>query len=140
MNQLASVDSPMIEDDSMAVRLKSMPKEYDNQVTTLKYGPNPSFEGIISALQEEERKKEKQKDEGELALATKFKRMNFKACKHCGKNNHDEKDCFRIKPCGICGKNGHSENNCFSKKNSANMVEEINDESAFSVDELDFCF
>ena len=118
----------------MAVLLKSMPEEYDNLVTTLKYGPDPSFEGIISALQEDERKREKRKDhqvEGEKALATKFKRMNFKACRHCGKNNHDEKDCFCIKPCGICGKNGHFENNCFSKENSANMVEEINDQSAF---------
>ena len=73
-------------------------------------------------------------------MATKFKRISFKAYRHCGKNNQDEKDCFRIKSCGICGKNGHSDNNCFSKKNSANIVEEINDESAFRVDELDFCF
>ena len=72
MNQLASIHSPVTEDDAMAMLLKSMPEEYDNLVTTLKYGPDPSFEGIISALQEDERKREKRKDhqvEGEQALA-----------------------------------------------------------------------
>ena len=70
---------------------------------------------------------------------TKFKKISFKACRHCGKNNHDEKDCFHIKPCGICGKNGHFENNCSLKKNLANMVE-ISDEKAYMVDDKDFCF
>ena len=58
MNQLALVHSPVIEGDAMDVLLKSMPEEYDSLVTTLKYGLNPTFKGIISALQEEERKKE----------------------------------------------------------------------------------
>ena len=89
------------------------------------------------------RKREKRKDNHvveEQALATKFKRISFKACKHSSKNNDDEKYCFRIKPCGICGKNGHSKSNYFSKKNSANMVEDTSDEKAYMVEDEDFCF
>ena len=40
----------MREDDAMAVLLKSMPENYDNLVTTLKFGLDSSFEGTISAL------------------------------------------------------------------------------------------
>ena len=49
-------------DDAMAVLLKIMPEDYDNLVMILKYGPDPPFEGIINALQEDERKREKRKD------------------------------------------------------------------------------
>ena len=45
MNKLASIHSPT-EDDAMVVLLKSMPEEYDNLVTTLKYFPDPTFEGF----------------------------------------------------------------------------------------------
>ena len=69
MTQLASVNSLIIEDDAMAVLFKSMPETYDTIVTTLKNLPNPSLEGIISALQEEERKKETRKTiEGAFAM------------------------------------------------------------------------
>ena len=74
------------------------------------------------------------------ASTTKVKKISFKACRHCGKNNNDVKDCFCIKPYGICGKNSHSKNNCFSKKNSANIVEDTSDEKAYMVDDKDFCF
>ena len=53
INQLALVHSSMIEDYAMAMLLNSMAKQYKNLVTTLKFGHDPSFEGIISALQEE---------------------------------------------------------------------------------------
>ena len=76
----------------------------------------------------------------EQGLETKFKKIFFKACRYCGENNHDEKDCFRIEPCDISGKNGHSESKSFSKKNSANMVEDTSDEKAYMVDDKDFCF
>ena len=43
MTQLASVNSPITEEDAMAVLLKSMPDTYDTIVTTLKNLPNPSL-------------------------------------------------------------------------------------------------
>lgn len=55
MDQLASTHSLVTNDDAMDVLLKSMLQEYDNLVTTLKYGPNP---GIIS----ERRKKGGEKE------------------------------------------------------------------------------
>ena len=103
MNQLASINSLVTKDDAMAMLLKGMPKEYGILVTTLKYGLNPTFEGIISALQEEERKKLERKDDckEEQSITTTFKDTSLQACKNCGKVNHDEKDCFHIKPCGM---------------------------------------
>lgn len=114
MTQLASVNSPITEEDAMAVLLKSMPDTYDTIVTTLKNLPNPSLEGIISALQEEERKREARKTT-EGAFAVQFKKGKFKPCKHCEKTNHLAKDCFKINPCKICGKSNHNEKYCYAK-------------------------
>lgn len=119
MVQLSSVKSPVTEDDAIAVLLKSMPDTYDTIVTTLKYQPNPSLESIINALQEEERKKN-QRVTTESAFAAKYKGVSKKPCKHCGKTNHLEKDCFKANPCSICGRDNHREKDCFSKdKNTA---------------------
>lgn len=55
MVQLASVKSPISEDIAIAVLLKSLPNTYDTLVTTFKYHNDPTLEGIINALREEER-------------------------------------------------------------------------------------
>lgn len=137
MTQLASVKSPVTEDDAMAVLLKSMPEEYDNLVTTLKNLPNPTLEGMISALQEEERKRNQRATSSEGAFSAKYKQR--KPCKHCGKTNHLEKDCFRIKPCGICGKHGHRDSDCYSKKKAdASNVAEVSEIANLVADDWAF--
>ena len=71
MVQLASIMTPISEDIAISVLLKSLPDVYDTLVTTLKYLPNPTIEGIINALQEEERKKNQKISDS--AFAVKFK-------------------------------------------------------------------
>lgn len=135
MTQLAAVESPVTDDDAMAVLLKSVPETYDHLTSTLKNLPDPTFDGIVSALQEEERVKNKRINGAhkEQAYFTKTSwKGPFPTCRHCGKKNHDEKDCFKKNPCKICGKTNHATKDCHLKKDvSANtVVEEEKGETA----------
>ena len=44
--------------------------------------------------------------------------VNLK-CKNCGKNNHDEKQCFKLKTCFKCHKKGHISRYC--RENTGNI-------------------
>ena len=114
MTQLASINSPITTDDAMAVLLKSMPEDYDHVVTTLKNLPNPTFEGLITALQEEERHMELRRG-NDTAYAIRSQKGKFSPCKHCGKTNHLSKDCYKNNPCKICGKTNHNEKYCYAR-------------------------
>ena len=110
--------SPISEDIAIAVLLKSLPDTYATLVTTFKYHNNPTLEGIINALQEEERTQQ-QKVTDTAFLAKKGSSKVRKPCTHCGKTNHMEKDCFKAHPCTICGRDNHREKDCYSKPSTS---------------------
>ena len=57
MTQLAAIGAPVSDDDAIVVLLKSLPDvEYGHVVTTLKNLPSPTLEGVITSLQDEEKK------------------------------------------------------------------------------------
>ena len=56
-SQLTYIESPVEEEDKIAVLLKDLPKEYNQIVTILKEKePIPSLESVINSLQEEYKK------------------------------------------------------------------------------------
>ena len=113
--QLVYIQSPVEEEDQIAVLLKALPQEYDQIVTVLKEkDPIPSLESVINSLQEEDKKINKgdkaSTSNGVYAVTTSKKGR----CIHCKKTNHASKDCFSIKPCTKCGKTGHPPFRCFN--------------------------
>lgn len=135
MTQLSAIGAPVEEDDAVAVLLKSMPEEYGHLVTTLKNLPTPTLEEIISSLQDEERKTKGRGDEA-FYINKRSNKASFKGkgikCNHCGKTNHEEKDCYYKKKCNFCHKMNHEEKDCYHKKRAsqAHLVSKEEEEPA----------
>ena len=78
MTQLSAIGASVSDDDAIVVLLKSLPdEEYGHVVTTLKNLPSPTLEGVITSLQDEEKKIKERSGHGDQALYTK---KNFKRC------------------------------------------------------------
>lgn len=129
MTQLNGIKAPVGNNDAIAILLKSMPQEYDALKTTLKNLPNPTFEGCIASLLEQERELKQgatmaqshAHTYGEQAL---FSKTNM-SCYHCGRKGHLQHECrLKDRPkCNHCKKIGHKEEDCRFKKQEANYAE-----------------
>lgn len=127
MSQLASIELPISEDYAIAVLLASPNDNFDNLVTTLTNLPKINLEGIIQALQEEERKQKsrftinhggayyskigyKGGNKGNMNGPSKFsktiKKNGKMKCSICKRTNHEDKDCY------------------FNKDNQANLTKD----------------
>lgn len=134
MTQLEGVDAKVDEKDAIAILLKSMPKEYNALVTTLKNLPDPSLEGCIASILEKEKELKANGSTsksvfGEQALFTK----TDISCYHCGRRGHMKSNCRlkHLSKCSICKKLGHEEDVCRFKQQrqqSNFMEEQSNDE------------
>lgn len=121
MIQLAGIGAEVQEDDAVAVLLKSLRdlEEYQNVITTLQNLPDLTLQGVITSLQDEEKKIKRYDLVHTHAFAVnkginkggqfQNKSKNPMKCNFCGRTNHLEKDCF------------------FKKKHSVNLVEEEED-------------
>lgn len=131
MSQLASIELPISEDYAIAVLLASLNGNFDNLVTTLTNLPTITLEGIIQALQEEERKQKsrftnnhggayytktgykggnKNNKNGPSKFSSTIKKKGKMKCNICKRTNHEDKDCY------------------FNKRNQANLTEDQIDE------------
>lgn len=110
LTQLAGIKKVIEEDVIIAVLLKSLPQEgYSNIVTTLTNLPAPKLVDIEASLLDEYNKLKKRQIFSEEAFYSKGgykskakghfkgnfqKDLSKRSCSFCGKNNHEEKDCF----------------------------------------------
>ena len=114
-SQLTYIESPVEEEDKIAVLLKALPKEYNQIVTVLKEKePIPSLESVINSLQEEDKKIHKEEPAATIIGAFAVTQRTFPKCQHCGKNNHPASKCYKVIACTNCGKKGHPPQRCFS--------------------------
>lgn len=125
MAQLSSIKSKFDEEDVVAILLKVVTKFHPNLVTTFKNVPDPTFEGVISSLlDEDKRTKATGTTISSSTSSTKFDGEVFYAknttlkCSYCKKRGHIEVKCFKKNPmlikCGTCGENGHFSRQCTS--------------------------
>ena len=118
MGQLASVQSAVIVEDAIAILLKAVKHVFPALVTTWRNIPNPTFEGVIQSVLDEDKQTSSSTTPstshlpGEQALVA----QAVVHCSHCRKKGHTINNCWVKYPnkmkCKKCNKKGHITSKC----------------------------
>lgn len=120
----------------------SLPERFEAKLSSLEDSKDIneiSLSELINALQAQEKRRAMRQEETEkmvegayLAKTSKGK-GKIPQCSNCKKSGHEEEDCWhKGKPqCYKCKKFGHLQKDCRIKKEQANMVEIIKEETLF---------
>ena len=135
MAQLASVQSPVADEDAIAILLKAVKSIYPTLVTTLRNIPNPTLEGVIqSCLDEANKPSETHSSSTQEA----FLASQVIKCTHCKKKGHKANNCWVKYPnkmkCNKCKQNGHITSKCPNATSTTKDVEEANYASNIDMD------
>jgi len=142
-DKLKSIGGRVDETDHCLVLLQSLPETYDNMVIALTTGRDlKDLKYVLvtnSLIQEELRRAEQGVSRSAASEGALYSgeaggrgwrnngggggggrgrggRGNGRHCTFCGKNGHDESDCYRKKRCAYCQNPGHDETICRKKQ------------------------
>lgn len=115
--KMASPEKPFIEvvrelqkEEERMEKSRAMIAAFDNPPPMVMPQAFSSNEGEAPRRQQRQEGGQRDRNEGR-------QREKRPDCRHCGKNNHREAECFRA-PCKKCNRKGHKEDDCWAEGSS----------------------